>query len=103
MIGVGWVLAYSAVEALQPGAFLVNGRPLIELHEQLQIRYAELIYFSFVTLTTLGYGDIVPTTPQARAVADAEAILGQLYIAIFVARLVGLHLAQGRPGRRAVV
>ncbi|MHC5083380.1 MAG: potassium channel family protein [Planctomycetota bacterium] len=52
------------------------------------------VHFSFTTLTTLGYGDIVPTTHFAAIVSDAEAIIGQLFLTIFVARLVGMYIAQ---------
>ncbi len=59
------------------------------------------VYFSFVTLTTLGYGDIVPTSATARMLAAAEAVTGQLYLAVLVARLVGLHISQSpRDPRR---
>jgi len=51
------------------------------------------VYFSFVTLATLGYGDIVPLTPTARGLAVSEAIVGQLYLAVLVARLVGSRRA----------
>jgi hypothetical protein len=51
-----------------------------------------LLYFSFATLTTLGYGDIVPTSPISRMLASLEAIAGQLYLAVLVARLVGMHI-----------
>ena len=51
-----------------------------------------LMYFSFVTLCSLGYGDILPVTPAARMLATAEAIVGQFYLAIFVARLISLYL-----------
>ena len=69
-----------------------------------QIRYraretVTSLYFSFVTLTTLGYGDITPTSPAARMLAVVEAIMGQLYIAVLVARLVGAYIAGGE-GRR---
>jgi len=99
LIGIGWVLAYAAIEYLEPGAFLVQGQKLHELHSEVQVRYPEFLYFSFVTMTTLGYGDMVPTTTVARASATAEAVVGQLYVAIFVARLVGLHLAHQQFGR----
>jgi hypothetical protein len=56
------------------------------------------IYFSFVTLATLGYGDVVPRTDLARGVSVLEAVAGQLYIAVTIARLVGARL--GAPGRR---
>jgi hypothetical protein len=51
-------------------------------------------YFSFVTLSTLGYGDILPVTPTARLLAWLEAVFGQIYLAVLIARFVGLHVAQ---------
>lgn len=57
-------------------------------------RSGELLYFSLVTLTTTGYGDITPVHPLARSLAVLEAICGQLYVAILLARLVTLHLTQ---------
>ncbi|MHC5007869.1 MAG: potassium channel family protein [Planctomycetota bacterium] len=59
------------------------------------------LYYSMVTMTTLGYGDIVPVAPPARALAGIQAVTGQLYIAVLVARLVGLHIAQSRSENRA--
>jgi voltage-gated potassium channel Kch len=53
----------------------------------------DAIYFSFVTLATLGYGDLVPATPAMRGLAVFEAVIGQLYLALLVARLVGLQTA----------
>lgn len=53
----------------------------------------ECIYFSFVTLTTLGYGDVTPVAKAARSFAVVEALSGQLYLAVLVARLVGLHIS----------
>ena len=54
-----------------------------------------LLYFSFVTLTTLGYGDITPLTPVSGNFAILEATVGQLYLTVLVARLVGMHISQG--------
>ncbi len=56
----------------------------------------ELFYFSYTTLTTLGYGDIRPISAIARSFAISEAIIGQLYLTILVARLVGLHISAFR-------
>jgi hypothetical protein len=50
------------------------------------------LYYSYTTLTTLGYGDITPTSPPAQSLSSLEAIVGQFYLTILVARLVGLHL-----------
>ena len=51
-------------------------------------------YYSFVTMTTLGYGDIVPVSSAARGLATLQAVVGQLYLAVLVARLVGLYVAE---------
>ena len=56
----------------------------------------DLIYYSFVTMTTLGYGDITPESPLARSVAYLGAIIGQFYIAVLVAMVVGQYLSQAR-------
>jgi Ion channel len=55
---------------------------------------AEIMYFSFSTLTTAGYGDIVPVHPYARALANVEAITGQMYIVLLIGRLLTLHMSQ---------
>ena len=55
--------------------------------------FSDLIYFSFVTITTLGYGDITPVSRMAKNLAVLEAVWGQTYLAVLVARLVGLHLS----------
>ena len=95
LIGMIWVSLYSALEYAVPGSYTMAGVAVSELPDALHEahRYPELMYFSFVTLTTLGYGDIVPTHAIARALATGEAVLGQVYLAVFVASLVGLHLA----------
>jgi hypothetical protein len=95
LLGVLWVSLYSAVEYLIPGSFTIEGISLTQLADATQEvhRYPELLYFSFVTLTTLGFGDIVPTNQIARSLATGEAIVGQVYLGVFVASLVGLHLA----------
>jgi len=75
---------------LDPSAITLNGQPLGEERvANIGQHLAELFYFSFITLTTVGYGDIVPACPVARALAVVEILTGQLYLAAFVARLVG--------------
>jgi hypothetical protein len=61
-------------------------------------RDALMLYFSFSTLTTMGFGDIVPVNPFARSLANLEAVVGQLYLATTVARLVTLQLEDRRRG-----
>ena len=81
-IGLTWALLYELVYIYQPEAFALN-KP----------KFTNFIYYSFVTLSTLGYGDISPVTPPAQALAYVEAIVGQIYLTVLVARLVGLHIA----------
>lgn len=92
LLGVAWSIAYSFLEYLQPGSFAIDGAPLPVALRSDDFRVEELIYFSFVTLTTVGYGDILAKTHPARALAAAEAVSGSLYLAVFIARLVGLHM-----------
>jgi hypothetical protein len=85
--------AYDLIWELSPDAFanvLARGRGFEE--------NATMLYFSLTTLTTTGYGDIVAVDPFARSLANLEAVLGQFYLAITVARLVTLEL-QHRDGR----
>lgn len=88
LIGISWGLSYIALEMLQPGSFSTD--PTIENAHAGSHSY--LVYYSFVTLTTLGFGDITPLSHIARTTTYLEAIIGQLYIAVLIARLVGLHL-----------
>lgn len=88
LIGVCWGVVYVAVVRLDPGALLLGGGP-----PPRGLGMGDAIYFSFVTLATLGYGDFTPATPVMRGLAVFEAIIGQLYLAIMVARLVSLRVA----------
>ena len=86
LIGVLWGTLYAIVDVLDPAAF-----PAAATDSELLARF---VYFSMVTLTTLGYGDIVPLSALARGLAIVEATIGQVYLTVLVARLVGLHLSQ---------
>jgi Ion channel len=57
-------------------------------------RVPDFIYLSLITLTTVGYGDIVPVTRPARMLAALEGVIGQLYLAVLIARLIGLHASR---------
>ena len=88
------------LEIFQPGSFKIS---MLGAEED-PLRFgrtgsAYALYYSFVTMSTLGYGDIIPATMPARAAASLEAVLGQMYLAVLVARLVGLHVAHSRFGR----
>jgi len=89
MLGVAWAQGYSMLALVEPGSFSFNGE-LIEMGAE---PFDRFLSFSFVTLTTLGYGNILPMTPKADALAIAEAITGQLYVAVLLARLVALEIA----------
>lgn len=85
LVGITYGLAYGLVEQLHPGSFrdtIVPGHV---------ISPNEYIFFSFVTLTTVGYGDIVPWGPHARALAIIEGVTGIMYPAVLIGRLVGLR------------
>lgn len=97
LLGIGWALGYSVIYHLDTTAFHSSVATAEDpLHLDIgRGRSAGVLYYSFVTLTTLGYGDIVPTSPLARMLATLEAITGQLYLAVLVARLVGLNIGEG--------
>lgn len=87
-----WAFAYALVNILQPGSFAYSLAD--QLGPDTDLANSVLpVYFSLVTITTLGYGDIVPASPVAQMLASMEALVGQMYIAILVARLVALHIA----------
>ena len=98
LMGYAWTFSYALVEELQPSAFVALSPvpPNDYVASVLQLRY-----FSFMTLTSVGYGDIVPRSPAARTLAGLEAVTGQIYLTVLVARLVGLHIAhaQTSPSR----
>jgi voltage-gated potassium channel len=91
LLALVWGNLYMLLEFFHPGSFQIpaawrmgpEGDP-----------GPALVYFSFVTLTTVGYGDITPLWPGAGGLAAAEAVVGQLYLAVTIARLVGLHASR---------
>jgi hypothetical protein len=91
-------MIYSVIEIIKPGSFYssieVFGTSGSELLSRASVKV--LIYYSFTTMTTLGYGDIVPLTPPARMFSTLEAVVGQIYLAVLIARLVGLHIVQSK-------
>ena len=95
LLGLAWALAYEIVALVATGAFSAASPA-----EPARGRF---IYFSFVTLSTLGYGDVTPVHPVARSLALAEALTGQLYPAILLGRLVSLATSSrfAGPGRGA--
>jgi hypothetical protein len=97
LFGYAWAFVYSLLEEVQPGSFTsVTSMPANDIVG----RVMQMRYFSFVTLSTVGYGDIVPHTPAARTMALLEAMLGQFYLVALIGRLVGLHIVHGNSDRR---
>jgi len=91
LIGMAWASGFDLVEQLHPGSFHFVSAP-----NTLDELTSKLIYFSFATLTTVGFGDILPVNPFARSLAVAEAIVGQLFPAILIGALVAMAM-QARP------
>jgi hypothetical protein len=86
LLGIFWSFLYASLELIDPGTIVRGDGSAIT-------SYAEASYFSFVTLCTVGYGDIVPKAHLAMVFANLESVAGQLYLAILVARLVSLYTA----------
>jgi hypothetical protein len=86
LLGVLWGLAYAGIYAIDPDAFRASDATS-------RIDLDAFLYFSFVTLTTTGYGDIVPVERLVRTFAYLEGMAGQLYVAILVATLVSRYVA----------
>ena len=93
LIGLAFAFAYTIVDIVVPGSF--DGISYV-MAEEGHREFHGFLYFSFVTLTTLGYGDILPIMPAARAMAYMEAILGQIYLTVLVARLVSMYVAPSK-------
>ena len=87
LLGVMWSIAYAVIEYLQPGSF----KGLTEATAPAW--NTDWVYYSFVTITTLGYGDITPLSEAARTLSFAEAIVGQFYIAVIIAGLVSAYIS----------
>jgi len=88
LFGLFWGLIFALVEHVSPGSFAFPAS------EPSADRLRELVYYSLVTLTTVGYGDTTPVTSVAQGFSNLEALLGQIYLAVLIARLVGLHVAK---------
>jgi len=90
IIGLVWTSAYQIIELHNPHSFSIMN----EIAYKKQELFFQMWYFSMVTLTTLGYGDITPITMTARSFVILEAMTGQFYLAILIASLVGRRVAQ---------
>jgi hypothetical protein len=100
-IGLLFALIYAHMEYRQPGSFATSQALFAEDALVEANLFPIFTYFSFVTLTTLGYGDISPIAEHARTLAWFEALVGQLYLAVMVAGFVAIHISQSMKEGRA--
>ncbi len=85
LIGATFVPVYGLIETVQPGSFVGGASP------GEGVVWQQLIYYSYVTLNTVGYGDVQPINAWARSLSTLEAVVGVLYLAVAIARLVSLY------------
>ena len=86
-VAIVFASSYRLIAELDPAAFAVTTQPRTEA-----AAVAAALYFSFSTLTSTGFGEILPVNPIARSMANLEAVMGQLYLAILLARLVTMNI-----------
>jgi hypothetical protein len=94
-LGLGWAVLYALIEGFRPGSFAISPK-LVTGGEAARPLPHVLTYYSFVTLTTVGYGDISPVSPATRTLSWMEAVTGQFYLAVIVAGLVSVLAAKGK-------
>lgn len=93
LMGLSWAHLYALIEQLNPGSF--NGLAIDYSRSDLTTNVLrDFIYFSYGTLSTLGFGDIIPTSMASRSFAFLEALSGQIYLTVLVARIMGMYIKQ---------
>jgi hypothetical protein len=97
-VGFLFALVYAHIEHRRPGSFAVSDSLVGEASKEEAELLPVFTYYSFVTLTTLGYGDVTPVSEHARTLAWLEALLGQLYLAVMVAGFVAVHISERMKG-----
>jgi voltage-gated potassium channel len=98
LLGLTCGMLYIVLYDLHPASFVFSAGAPNSQQQAIPV----LIYFSLTTLSTIGFGDITPVTLQARYIAVAEGITGQFYLAILVARLVGMQMTQPASSPTAI-
>ena len=96
LMGVFWTILFVNVEIIHPGSFSfgVHGR-----HPGTDEAYSLLMFYSYVTLLTIGYGDVIPISAMAQNLTILEGLIGQFYLIFFMASLVGLYVKRQQNGR----
>ena len=87
LMALMWAFMFDVIETLRPGSFQVTA----SASHGTRVHF---IYYSFVTITTVGYGDILPVSLTARAFSIIEMVVGQVYLVVLIARLVGINITQ---------
>jgi hypothetical protein len=98
LIAMVWALLFMLMESVHPGSFQITAGEKVATAPAHPYAppVSVFLYFSLVTLSTVGYGDIIPLTASARGLAALEGIVGQFYLAVLIARLVGLYTSRGQ-------
>ncbi len=96
LIGLTWTTAYQGIELINPGSFFINDVQNVDN----VLSWSDFIYYSFTTLTTLGYGDITPLHPAARSLAILEAVTGVIFIPVIISGIVSIVLTEALDQRR---
>jgi voltage-gated potassium channel Kch len=89
LLGLFWANIYQVIAISIPDAFAFR-----DLSANKELIWSDYLYYSFITLTTVGYGDIIPVAPQARSIAILESISGVLFIAVMVSKTIGLYVVE---------
>jgi len=92
ILGIIWATMFAMLNYFQPGAFFVMDLGI----ESSSVQWADLLYFSYSNLTTLGLGEIIPVTSHARSLVAMESVAGVLYIAVLVSRFMGFHINRSK-------
>jgi hypothetical protein len=104
VLGFTWFGIFTLIEIVEPDSFAFGATHPSDVAElddsslygKSVLKQSQLFYFSFVTITTLGYGDVLPVSTIARTYTTLGAVIGQLFLATMLARLVGIHSANSR-------
>ena len=93
LLGFTFISIYAFIDIVRPGSFLstVDGTPVVLSNTDSML---DRLYFSFITMLTVGYGDIVPYSSAAKLLTIIQGFLGQVYLVVMIARLVGMHVSQ---------
>jgi len=94
VVGLVYAFVYAIMETLWPRSLVV----VMNTHESIG-RFSELLYFSFVTMSTMGIGDVVPVSPVAKALVVFQGLFGLLYPVVMIARLVSLEISHSQLRR----